>query len=159
MAEVKCEKCHSQLDALNLLGALTYDGITTCCERCLGELTPQTVCCMVCGVSRGQYPLMTASLNLKTKEGEYNWQLTVVICSAECANKSPQIVERLEARMHLASLLNGEEVADDEEQLACEHCGNFGELKRCSRCKIVYYCSVECQRTHWKSHRSNCQQI
>jgi hypothetical protein len=27
---------------------------------------------------------------------------------------------------------------------------------RCSRCKNVYYCGVECQTKHWKEHKKNC---
>ncbi len=29
-------------------------------------------------------------------------------------------------------------------------------LKRCSRCRSVFYCSVECQRGHWVQHKSVC---
>ena len=31
-------------------------------------------------------------------------------------------------------------------------------LRHCSRCKLVQYCSTECQAQHWKSggHRKNC---
>lgn len=28
--------------------------------------------------------------------------------------------------------------------------------QNCSRCKKAYYCSADCQRAHWKSHKSNC---
>lgn len=40
----------------------------------------------------------------------------------------------------------------------CHHC-NFPahtELKQCSRCKQVKYCSRECQKTHWSAHKSDC---
>lgn len=30
------------------------------------------------------------------------------------------------------------------------------ELKRCTRCKCVFYCNQQCQRAHWKDHRMNC---
>lgn len=30
-------------------------------------------------------------------------------------------------------------------------------LKLCSRCKQAAYCSVECQRSHWKEHKEECK--
>lgn len=38
----------------------------------------------------------------------------------------------------------------------CECCGHKGTLKKCSGCKKVYYCDATCQRSHWKTHKSNC---
>ena len=35
---------------------------------------------------------------------------------------------------------------------SCDHCGCYEkqqEFKRCNRCKIVYYCSEQCQRADW----------
>jgi len=30
-------------------------------------------------------------------------------------------------------------------------------LRKCARCKSAFYCSRECQRADWKSHKPNCQ--
>lgn len=38
----------------------------------------------------------------------------------------------------------------------CECCGHKGTIKKCSGCKKVYYCDATCQRSHWKTHKSNC---
>lgn len=42
----------------------------------------------------------------------------------------------------------------------CSNCDrrteDLGDLKRCSRCKIAYYCSAECQREAWSWHKKNC---
>ena len=38
----------------------------------------------------------------------------------------------------------------------CYNCQREGELKRCSKCKQAFYCSVECQSQHWSRHKSNC---
>ena len=34
-----------------------------------------------------------------------------------------------------------------------------GELKRCSRCQITRYCSVQCQRKDWDFHRFACSVV
>ncbi len=31
-----------------------------------------------------------------------------------------------------------------------------GTTKRCSVCRVVFYCSRECQRRHWSQHKTNC---
>ena len=39
----------------------------------------------------------------------------------------------------------------------CKHPAKKGEdLKRCSRCHITRYCSIECQRKDWDFHRFAC---
>jgi hypothetical protein len=35
-------------------------------------------------------------------------------------------------------------------------CGNIAR-KVCSRCKTTAYCSPECQKSHWKSHKRECK--
>jgi hypothetical protein len=39
----------------------------------------------------------------------------------------------------------------------CKHCSKILiSSLRCSRCKSAVYCSRDCQRVHWKEHRSAC---
>ncbi|KAF9228361.1 hypothetical protein BS17DRAFT_773573 [Gyrodon lividus] len=38
----------------------------------------------------------------------------------------------------------------------CQLCGKEGGLSVCSRCKIVKYCSRECQVKDWKEHKKGC---
>jgi len=49
--------------------------------------------------------------------------------------------------------------------LSCDCCerraepdggGERLDLKVCSRCKLIYYCSKECQKSHWQVHKSFC---
>jgi hypothetical protein len=45
--------------------------------------------------------------------------------------------------------------------LVCAHCkkvGELGTMKRCGRCRLACYCSVECQKIHWKTggHKKVC---
>ena len=38
----------------------------------------------------------------------------------------------------------------------CLQCSKPAETK-CSRCKVTYYCSRECQKLNWKQHKSYCK--
>jgi hypothetical protein len=38
----------------------------------------------------------------------------------------------------------------------CAHCGNIGELTKCSRCKDIYYCGSGCQKVGWLEHQHLC---
>jgi len=40
----------------------------------------------------------------------------------------------------------------------CTNCGGLGKCLICSKCKIAHYCSKECQRVHWSTHRRQCKQ-
>ncbi|KKM44825.1 hypothetical protein LCGC14_1561450 [marine sediment metagenome] len=47
--------------------------------------------------------------------------------------------------------------------LICDKCHKLYmsyQLKRCSRCKVIYYCSKECQKKDWKKiHKFICEPI
>ena len=51
-------------------------------------------------------------------------------------------------------------------QTVCGNCGRAkradviseGELLVCSRCRRMKYCSKDCQKAHWKSHKGSCVQ-
>ncbi|GAW81998.1 hypothetical protein, conserved [Plasmodium gonderi] len=44
----------------------------------------------------------------------------------------------------------------NEKPNACEHCYTEKNLKRCGKCKKVYYCSIECQRKDFVFHKRIC---
>src|SRR6056300_1603248 len=52
-----------------------------------------------------------------------------------------------------------EQQGDDEE--VCASCGkaavNNVKLKLCTACKLVKYCSVECQKNHRPQHKKACK--
>lgn len=46
----------------------------------------------------------------------------------------------------------------------CDACGVRGDppavkLSRCIRCRAAMYCSAECQRGHWATHRQDCKEL
>lgn len=43
----------------------------------------------------------------------------------------------------------------------CHNCGEDSEekLKRCGKCRIVAYCSVECQKENWLEHKLECPKL
>ncbi|XP_077205936.1 tudor domain-containing protein 1 isoform X2 [Paroedura picta] len=43
-------------------------------------------------------------------------------------------------------------------QRSCQICGLSGSL-RCTQCKHVYYCSVDCQRKDWQEHSVTCKPV
>ncbi|KAJ7868581.1 hypothetical protein B0H14DRAFT_3132623 [Mycena olivaceomarginata] len=45
---------------------------------------------------------------------------------------------------------------------ACRTCGArepLVTLLRCNNCKYIYYCSKECQKSHWKHHKVECRKM
>ena len=47
-----------------------------------------------------------------------------------------------------------------EEAKQCASCGKAGDaLKRCTACKSVWYCGVNCQIDHRKAHKKECKRI
>jgi hypothetical protein len=41
----------------------------------------------------------------------------------------------------------------------CGGCATSEAKKRCGACQMQFYCSVECQRAHWKVHKKTCPKI
>ena len=35
--------------------------------------------------------------------------------------------------------------------------GRAADLLRCDRCRMAFYCGVECQRAHWPEHKAECK--
>ena len=41
--------------------------------------------------------------------------------------------------------------------LSCARCGRDGNLRACSRCCRIWYCGHDCQKAHWREHRTGCR--
>ena len=42
-------------------------------------------------------------------------------------------------------------------RMSCAGCGEKEGTKRCSRCKVAWYCSADCQRKAWAAHKITCK--
>ena len=53
-------------------------------------------------------------------------------------------------------------VNDGDGDGTCANCGKHGgetvNLKNCNACRLVKYCSVDCQKAHRKQHKKSCKQ-
>jgi splicing suppressor protein 51 len=51
-------------------------------------------------------------------------------------------------------------MADVDDPQQCANCAKAGTtehaLKRCAKCKTTLYCSRDCQKSHWKTHKKVC---
>ncbi|KAK4555320.1 hypothetical protein LTR86_007617 [Recurvomyces mirabilis] len=43
------------------------------------------------------------------------------------------------------------------DEVTCAHCTKIRDLKKCGRCKTVSYCSKDCQKAGWTTHKSTCR--
>jgi hypothetical protein len=41
----------------------------------------------------------------------------------------------------------------------CYNCGKIHDLRRCGRCKKIWYCDKECQSFDWSRHKPECKPI
>lgn len=70
------------------------------------------------------------------------------------------IVELLGATRDAAGYVDAVIDSIHHNQLACLQCGkHLPEAKFCTRCRDARYCSVECQKTHWRAHKARCAKV
>jgi len=65
--------------------------------------------------------------------------------------------DRDELKVILSNIVNEHSIDKSSTTIKhCAVCNKPDSAKRCSRCKQTCYCSVECQKKHWSSHKSEC---
>ncbi|KAK3733096.1 hypothetical protein QZH41_017437, partial [Actinostola sp. cb2023] len=57
----------------------------------------------------------------------------------------------------LTQAINGIQSADFSK--CCTVCGENKSVKRCAPCKKVGYCSIDCQKIHWSTHKKHCKRL
>lgn len=54
---------------------------------------------------------------------------------------------------------NGLNSTTEQFIICCNVCGSLNSLRRCSRCKSVYYCSQVHQQVDWRVHKIECKKF
>src|SRR5262249_39698563 len=86
-----------------------------------------------------------------------------------------EVEDRDEAASEHATTAGGDPLADPSSSSSpttplpaltperCRKCGatqarGGGDLRRCLRCMVVKYCSVDCQKADWRVHKNECEE-
>ena len=55
--------------------------------------------------------------------------------------------------------LKTSELTNTDEYKLCHYCHKKPSKATCSRCNYTRYCSKDCQKTHWKMHKTVCEEF
>lgn len=77
------------------------------------------------------------------------------------------LYSRIENKQQVIQILGTKKNTDDtilyilplELSMCCRQCGKIENIKRCTKCRFLYYCSIECQRLNWDRHKNDCEMI
>jgi len=89
-------------------------------------------------------------------------------CSIQCAKLHWRVHKKTCKQVHKKNsrvLEESDEADANDVRLPCSNCRGFGEddMLRCMGCvkdeSAAVYCSVNCQRSHWKIHKKTCARL
>ena len=104
---------------------------------------------------RGSLIIMAAVGDLPPRQGE---QMPPDFQQSLMTTDVRDIREK-KALLSETSLIGTSHVRSSKDRHQCAHCGKAddGTLKKCTACSQVLYCGRECQKAHWKAHKSECK--
>lgn len=112
------------------------------CTLCKNDQVP--VPCMRCGTKSTTPYTIDIQDSIHTPSTTTNKNKKMPFCTFDCANAANR-----EWREKGMSHRYGR---------YCQGCGIPGKhYKMCGGCGRVYYCTVDCQRAHWSTHRTECK--
>ncbi len=97
----------------------------------------------------GSTPLLVASQNGHTA--------VVKLLLKNSADREVKVYGHTPQQM--ASQWGNKDVGKLIENYCCNVCKKNGKIKLCSRCKKVRYCSPECQKSDWPTHKTVCKKL
>ena len=95
-------------------------------------------------------------------EAKIAWPESIMQEKSNATNHRKNIFVNIYADGKIAALVNGQRInMSDVKILTYKNCVLCGKpsAKKCSGCKeqVVRYCSHECQKRDWSSHRAHCE--
>lgn len=146
---VNCDECsklinfehYDTLDEVKLFNWNNENGqnvtSTFCSNKCLKDsLAPSNMFCVICNTVCSEKKWFVECKFVKIG----NWLSVKSVCSENCRQV---ILDR--------------DTSDIELKKVCCYCKSLKDtMKICGKCKIAYYCDINCQKSHWKIHKPNC---
>ena len=92
-------------------------------------------------------------------------QMALVVLEASVGIRVGKMVPKTQiSDQAIMAIVKSTQIRDQSDCLAyrncttCGWCQTFGDntFKKCGGCRMVYYCSTECQRADWQQHKVAC---
>ena len=149
--------CHTCNETLNILNTITGTLSNILCFKDENTISKTMNICANC-VDADKFD---NSINVYCNEcgsrpvAKYDLQIDfpyigVTICYIMCSYKCNKIARRKYIKKAIPELMI---------HTQCNYCKISEKgcsMKQCGRCKMIRYCSVECQKSDWKQHKKTC---
>lgn len=122
--------------------------VVECISKFIEKISTYNLQCINCG---NDISTEHKSLYLTLNESD-SYVIIRLSCSNNCAQKvRKQISDNIKQ-------LKNNGIDNIIKQNICSGCLTYGEgFKKCANCKLICYCSKNCQKKHWKAgHKKEC---
>jgi len=87
-----------------------------------------------------------------------------ILHGTDYSKRNTDLIKKLKTIISYADIMQPKTQQPNGGLRMCRYCNKSGHsqefqksLKQCSRCRMTYYCSKECQKADWKVHKGTCR--